>query len=83
MDGRGVAETLTGWRSHRKKRTKTMKFTLEIDLGNDAMQSVNDVSWALQNVCRIVREVTATAGESASILDLNGNRVGRWEFTES
>ena len=57
-----------------------MKFKLEIELGNDVMRTTDDVKGALQHAAFLVDRVVVSHGESASILDANGNRVGRWEF---
>ena len=61
-----------------------MTFKLEIELGNDAMQSAYDVALALSEA---VRQLTLHRGyseplqheEQGSIRDVNGNRVGSWE----
>lgn len=62
-----------------------MKFTLEIELGNDAMRTRVDVERALyyafpstfNGIPRMFE-----AGESAPILDTNGAHVGKWEVTD-
>jgi hypothetical protein len=56
-----------------------MEFKLTITLGNDAMQEPEDVAGALRNV--VDKLESGETGE-ASILDLNGNKVGSWEITE-
>lgn len=60
-----------------------MKFTLEIGLGNDAMQTANDVSDALeQTALNITRRVTHDrifTPDSGIIRDVNGKNVGKWE----
>ena len=56
------------------------KFTLRITLGNEAMQTPEDVGdalWAVAN--RLNYGMDRSNGE---ILDYNGNKVGEWEFTE-
>jgi len=50
------------------------KFTLEIKLGNDAMQDQCDVARAL---AKLAGELT---GRSGTIRDDNGNRVGTWSI---
>jgi hypothetical protein len=60
------------------------KFTLEITLGNDAMQTPADVRNALRKVAdRLERDQDAYSpfeGEdSGKIMDGNGNSVGKWE----
>lgn len=63
-----------------------MKFTLEIELGNDAMQTPEDVREALLSIARDYNTLTALTAfgmdDSGSIRDINGNRVGHWEVTE-
>ena len=60
-----------------------MKFTLTIDLGNEASQP--------QDIPGMLREVTETIQDmidedlissSGGILDVNGNTVGSWKFKE-
>ncbi len=60
-----------------------MKFSLEIDLGNDAMQTGHDLYTAL---CETARNNFRNNGEeiasrdSGFIMDGNGNRVGQWKL---
>jgi hypothetical protein len=66
-----------------------MKFTLTIELGNDAMQTAEDVGFALQ--ARAVELINLGAASMATlspggdhsriIRDFNGNPVGKWEVT--
>lgn len=58
-----------------------MKFTLEIELGNDAMQSAEDVFDAIEH-CGDTNPTPFQGGESNIIRDLNGNKVGKWEVTQ-
>jgi len=53
-----------------------MEFNLKITLGNEAMQTGEDVAGALQKVAEAVAEGTQNGG----IWDINGNRVGEWEL---
>lgn len=58
-----------------------MKFTLEIELGSDAMRSRNDVEEALRKLGQNVgymSEIPA-AGDDGVIKDYYGNDVGKWE----
>lgn len=55
-----------------------MKFKLEITLGNDAMQTGEDIAEAL---CK-VGEAVIVGVEKSGIWDINGNRVGHWEMTD-
>lgn len=54
------------------------EFTLTLKLGNAAMQTPEDIAEAL----RVVASRLDGAGIYASeiIMDLNGERVGRWEI---
>lgn len=52
-------------------------FTLNIDLGNDAMQTAEDIDEALRSIAAKVLRGKL----SGSIVDANGNTVGRWEFS--
>jgi hypothetical protein len=56
------------------KEGRMDKFTLEIKLGNDAMQDQCDVARAL---AKLAGELT---GRSGTIRDDNGNRVGTWSI---
>lgn len=65
-----------------------MKFTLEIELGNDAMQTMENVADALVHTAgRLSMElrsrfpVREDSIESGKIYDLNANPVGRWEIS--
>lgn len=55
-----------------------MKFKLEIELGNDAMQRTWHVGDAVKHA--MARKATATfaAGDKGRIVDVNGNKVGSW-----
>jgi hypothetical protein len=60
-----------------------MKFTLEIELGNDAMQTYVDVSdqlkWAVSNYSL---DAIPAAGDSGLLMDHNGKALGKWAITE-
>lgn len=59
-----------------------MKFVLTIELGNDAMQTKDDIAAVLtETAARIPRAIVGRigVGDSAFIRDINGNRVGNWE----
>lgn len=62
-----------------------MKFMLSIELGNDTMQTYDDVSEALKNVRAYLKEYRRgeeiEASDNAPIRDLYGNTVGKWEVT--
>ncbi len=58
------------------------KFTLEIELGNDAMNSASDIAGALIKVAKRI-EMNNYSVESSivrGIMDENGNSVGSWEI---
>lgn len=52
------------------------EFTLQIRMGNDAMQTARDASDALIEVS----EDILNGRTEGRIRDLNGNTVGEWEF---
>jgi len=51
-------------------------FTLTINMGNDAMQTPEDVAEALRDAARDIE-----TGGKEFIYDINGNKVGLWVFT--
>ena len=50
-------------------------FTLKIELGNDAMQSREDIADALRSVAQQMEN----GGGVGHIMDANGNTVGKYE----
>jgi hypothetical protein len=58
-----------------------MRFTLEIELGNDAMTTGYNVAAALRRVSGQVAELVKKdlPGAEGAIRDVNGNTVGKWE----
>jgi hypothetical protein len=62
-----------------------MKFTLEIELGNEAMQTAEDVAEFLRE--KLVRRVEACTFDLPEgpylVKDRNGNTVGEWSVTET
>lgn len=60
-----------------------MKFTLEIELGNEAMQTRDDIEEALRNLGQNLRYMSdpPSVGDDGVIIDYNGNTVGKWEVT--
>ena len=59
------------------------KFTIKIELGNDAMRTGFDIAGALKDVARAVghfEDLTerGTVAKEGRIRDLNGNTVGEW-----
>ena len=52
------------------------KFTVEIDLGNEAMQSLEDIAEALETI--VGEMVGIDQRDAGTIHDVNGNTVGSW-----
>lgn len=55
-------------------------FTLTIKLGNDAMQSANDVSHALYETAEKID--ARDDMRDGRIYDANGNKVGEWNVSK-
>jgi hypothetical protein len=58
-----------------------MKFRVEIELGNDAMQSNHDIAKALRQVAKEIshqHQILHDAPREFRIRDTNGNAVGRY-----
>jgi hypothetical protein len=58
-----------------------MRFVLTIELGNEAMQTQNDLARALAALGRtllVCGDRTPDNGDAGSVRDDNGNRVGGW-----
>ena len=55
------------------------KFTLTIELGNDAMQDGGDVARALLKLAQRLEGNDFRRVDGGGIMDLNGNSVGKWE----
>jgi len=64
-----------------RSASPSLTFTVEIALGNDAMQAMYDVQQALNENLLGNRGMWSPleAGEHGAIKDVNGNTVGRWE----
>lgn len=62
-----------------------MKFTLEIETGNDAMQTAGDLSRALERLALNLGAFEYTEISSlpsrGTIHDVNGNHVGDWSIS--
>ena len=59
-----------------------MKFTLTIELGNDAMQTDTDIRDVLHATAYKARLSNPPEdGDEGSVHDYNGNTVGKWEVT--
>ncbi len=60
---------------------EAMVFKQEIELGNDAMQTYEDIAKSLEQTAAKLRTYAkVTVGESGRIMDRNGNSVGRWRI---
>ena len=59
-----------------------MKFKLEIELGNDEMQTGNDVLNALRDSLKAEEQLPLEVGVGGRLWDVNGNLVGKWEVTK-
>ncbi len=61
-----------------------MKFVLEIELGNDAMRTGDDIAKALRHLSArlIPYRKSDLPGASGRVGDVNGNTVGRWLVEE-
>jgi hypothetical protein len=59
-----------------------MKFTLEIDLGNDAMQTGTDVIKSIRESLKGEESLPLDEGTAGILWDVNGNKVGSWKATE-
>ena len=60
-----------------------MRFTLTIELGNDAMRNGDDVAECLNRAADKLWDAAPTLapGESGRMLDVNGNTVGSWDVS--
>jgi len=58
-----------------------MTFTLKIELGNDAMESLADVGAMVGRLAdRLKRDHSEPGvGDGGKLIDINGNTVGKWE----
>lgn len=65
-----------------------MKFALEITLGNDAMQTGEDVARRLEVTAAKIRAnygidyIDEWNGLGGYVMDANGNTVGKWTVAE-
>jgi hypothetical protein len=59
-----------------------MKFSLTIELGNDAMQNASDVARALRKLAGKIDLREFDKIDGGKIMDVNGNSVGEWEVSE-
>lgn len=63
-----------------------MKFVLEIELGNAAMLTYQDIAWSLSELMARAHMADDAnepyAKEGNPVWDANGNRVGHWAIEE-
>lgn len=59
-----------------------MKFVLEIELGNDAMQNGTDVIKAIRESLKGEESLPLDEGTAGRLWDENGNLVGSWKVIE-
>lgn len=57
-------------------KERGMNFTIQIESGNTAMQTPEDVAEALRKAADKITQ----GGEDGTIRDANGNTVGFWQF---
>ncbi len=57
-----------------------MRLTIEVELGNDAMRTGEDVSRLLLGLSgRVRHRGELDLGHGGRLMDINGNSVGTWE----
>jgi hypothetical protein len=61
----------------------TPKFSLEIEMGNEAMQSYADIAQAVRRIfADFANRPELLQDDSGRIYDANGNKVGTWSADE-
>ncbi len=55
-------------------------FKIELDMGNDAMQSAEDVAGALIRIAAMVKRDGLLRNSEQSVRDDNGNCVGTFKY---
>lgn len=56
-----------------------MKFTVEIETGNDAVSGLRDISGLLKKVADKVKDLP-NVPDGGKIMDTNGQSVGTWDY---
>jgi hypothetical protein len=60
--------------------SRASKFSLEIELGNEAMMTTSHVRAALRELAEHMVKNAVVTCANGTIRDINGNTVGKWEF---
>ncbi len=55
-------------------------FKVDLDIGNDAMQTAEDVAGALIRIAAMVKRDGLLRNSEQSVRDINGNRVGAFKY---
>jgi hypothetical protein len=59
-----------------------MKFLIEIEMGNEAMLTRNDLERAMVRLANLKNMSDPPEdGDGGFIYDINGNRAGKWEIS--
>lgn len=69
-----------GYKTENMKKKKFTKFTVEIEMGNDAMNTKGAVARKLKEISHEIAKSFDDNELDGSICDINGSRVGKWEF---
>lgn len=56
------------------------RFTIEVHMVNEATESPLDIADMLDKITGRIRMGIYNVGDTQSIIDYNGNRVGGWKF---
>jgi hypothetical protein len=63
-----------------------MKFTVEIKLGNDAMQTYDDIRFVLARLHKALENMSGytprLSDDGGKLADINGATVGEWTVSE-
>ena len=66
-----------------QERVKAMKFTLEIEMGNEAMETPADIAQTTRLLFSdFFRQHEPAEENHGSFYDANGNKVGTWALTD-
>ncbi len=60
---------------------KARMFEVKINLGNEAMQTPQDVVGALLRLAKTLGYLSVFDHGASKIMDINGNTVGSWRIT--